>query len=49
MKRKNNKYTMGLIKFLEENSNIGQNSITIPLKKKRKNYNSCQKGLNLFL
>lgn len=31
---------MGLIKFLEENSNNGQNSITIPLKKKRKNYDS---------
>lgn len=42
MKRKNNKYSIELIKFLKENSNIGQNSITIPLKKKRKNYDSFQ-------
>jgi hypothetical protein len=42
VKRKNNKYSIELIKFLKENSNIGQNSITIPLKKKRKNYDSFQ-------
>jgi hypothetical protein len=29
-----------LINFLKENSNNSQNSITIPLKKKRKNYDS---------
>jgi hypothetical protein len=37
-----NKLTKELIEFLEDKSNNGQNSITIPLKKKRKNYNSFQ-------
>jgi hypothetical protein len=41
-KKRKNKLTIELIKFLEEKSNNGQNSIAIPLKKKRKNFNSFQ-------
>jgi hypothetical protein len=37
-----NKLTLKLITFLKEKSINGQNSITIPLKKKRKNYDSFQ-------
>jgi len=36
------KFTQHLIKFLEVKSNNGQNSIAIPLKKKRKNFDSFQ-------
>ena len=35
-----NKYTKKLIKFLEENTNNGQNTVSIPLQKKRKGYDS---------
>lgn len=42
VKIRNNKYTKQLIKFLEENSNNGQNTITVPLKRKRKNFDSFQ-------
>ena len=41
-KKRKNKFTIELIKFLEEKSNNGQNSITIPLKNKRKNNDSFQ-------
>lgn len=37
-----NKLTLKFITFLKEKSINGQNSITIPLKKKRKNYDSFQ-------
>lgn len=37
-----NKHTKQLLSFLEENSNNGQHSITIPLKKKRKNFDSFE-------
>lgn len=40
--KRKNKLTKELIEFLEDKSNKGQNSITIPLKKKRKNYDSFQ-------
>ncbi len=36
------KYSKQLIKFLEEKSNKGQNTITIPLKKKRKKFDSFE-------
>jgi hypothetical protein len=36
------KYRKQLIKFLEEKSNKGQHTITIALKKKRKNFDSFQ-------
>jgi hypothetical protein len=42
VEKRNNKLTFELINFLEDKSNYGKNSITIPLKKKRKNYNSFQ-------
>jgi hypothetical protein len=35
-----NKYTKQLIEFLEHNSNKGQNSIRIPLQRKRKQFDS---------
>ena len=38
--KQQNKYTKQLIEFLEQSSNKGQNTITIPLQKKRKHYNS---------
>lgn len=34
--RKKNKYTQYLINFLKEKSNEGQNTISIPLQKRRK-------------
>lgn len=40
--RNKNKYTQHLINFLEEKSNKGQNTISIPLKKRRKNYDSFE-------
>jgi hypothetical protein len=36
------KFSKQLIKFLEDKSNKGQNTISIPLKKRRKNYDSFQ-------
>jgi hypothetical protein len=42
MRNKNNKYTQHLINFLEENSNNGLNTITIPLQKKRKGFDSFE-------
>lgn len=35
-----NKYTKELIEFLKEKSNQGQNTILIPLQKKRKEFDS---------
>lgn len=37
-----NKYTKELIEFLKEKSNQGQNTITIPLQRKRKDHNSFE-------
>lgn len=37
-----NKKTEILIKFLRENSNNGQNTITVPLKRKRENFDSFE-------
>lgn len=37
-----NKYTKELIEFLNEKSNRGQNTITIPLQRKRKDHNSFE-------
>lgn len=42
VKKRKNKLTIDLIKFLEEKSNNGQNTITIPLQKKRKEFDSFQ-------
>ena len=42
MSNKNNKYTQHLINFLDGKSNKGQNTISIPLKKRRRNYDSFQ-------
>lgn len=38
--KQKNQYTKQLIEFIEKESNKGQNSITIPLQKKRKHYSS---------
>ncbi len=38
--KQKDKYTKELIKFLDENSNGGQTTITIPLQRKRKLYDS---------
>lgn len=40
--RKKNKYTQYLINFLKEKSNEGQNTISIPLQKRRKEFDSFQ-------
>ena len=37
-----NEKTQVLINFLKENSNNGQNTITVPLKRKRENFDSFQ-------
>ena len=42
VKKRKNKLTIDLIKFLEEKSNNGQNTITIPLQKKRKEFDSFE-------